>query len=140
MTDHTTNAKNRAAAAAAEMADLKAMHEANVAAVSDLDDLIAADLLPHMQTLYAERAGALAEKLAATFYETEPEVGMNQNETIRKAFVELAGTMQTIAMSPRFKPADRINAAYAVMHMIDRAYEEPVGTETQEPEGGQNDG
>ena len=73
MTDHTTNAKNRAAAAAAEMADLKAMHEANVAAVSDLDDHIAAELLPHMQTLYAGKQGALAEKLAATFYETEPE-------------------------------------------------------------------
>ena len=51
---------------------------------------------------------------------------MNRNETIRKAFVEIAGAMQSIAMSTRFKAADRINAAYAVMHMIDRAYEEPV--------------
>ena len=57
---------------------------------------------------------------------------MNQNETIRKAFVEIAGSMQSIAMSPRFKPDERIRAAYAVMHMIDRAYEEPVEPATEE--------
>ena len=71
MTDHTTRAKALAADAARQLSDLKAKHEASVKALEDHPDHIQAALLPHMQTLYAGKQGAMAARLAATFYDGE---------------------------------------------------------------------